>query len=213
MKKIALLGMCAAMLMAAEAGAAVLYDSGGFAGYTIGDLDGQNGWTGGVTPGANIGGGIMDLGGVLGLGAYLVHDDANPSAYGVWTHSLAPTTDQFISVNWLQYVDGGTFGVVLYDGATTVASVAIPADAAWHQWQMDVDLSTNQATLFMDSSFVTSFATSGSTSVDSVGLLANTGIGDGFYDNLSVTSVPEPAIAAMGLASAILVLPRRRAAK
>lgn len=215
MRGTAILGLCAAALITAQAGAGVLYDSNGFSFPEWGmEFEGHDGWVSHVYPEtAVIGAGIVNYGDG-NLFVYLADLEETPGAYGVWSHSLAPTSDPIVSTTWWQTVNGGVFGVALYDGATQVAAVQL-GDGTGGQYQLDANFTTNTATLYIDGAFNRSFATSGSTKVDSVGLVAFAPSGLAYFDNLVVTSsVPEPSLlAAIGIGSAVLMLPRRRAAE
>ena len=219
MRKGAPVAFAVAVLAAAALHAAVLFDSGGFGSpYDSGpggagaELAGQVGWSGGVAPdGAMIGGGVYYTGDqMVVLSSY----ETDTNSYGVWTHSLDPTSWPIVSTTWIQAGVAGNSavsGVGLYDGDTMIASVGLVGDDSWHNLQMDANFATHQVNIYLDGSLSGSFPFIG-TKADSVALFITGGSGFGYFDDLAVNSVPEPTVLAVLAGSSVLMLRRRRVA-
>jgi hypothetical protein len=207
-----------------------------FDSYTVGsDLDGQSTnpsdptdlaavWNGLVRPAGTQIGAVID-----GVGAdhyaYLANADTNEVATGAWYHHLAvPASDQQIHVSWAGWTVNGalaptqSFGLSLRvhgDDLNDVVRVYLNQDDAYHAYTMNVNLFDHTAAVSVDGATPTLISLpAGVTSIDELSLFANGGMGTGtsafgYFDDISASSVPEPAFLSV-FGAAGLLLGRRR---
>jgi hypothetical protein len=187
--------------------------------FTTGPLAGQQGWTGV--------GGTVETGtvfaGVQAVGFDTTGVSTQRNAVSVPTAgqgSLVQVSDEFFisavngSAVWDPLLIDGNAGFVgqleIIDGVavlgladSSVGSVPVSI-GAWHNYTMDFNFATGIQSAFVDGVLIgTGPLATASTDVDALGMGINEASGStaqGFADNLSLTSVPEPSTWAMMLA-------------
>lgn len=220
----------AALTAATALGGSVLYDSGGFEGYALGSLPGQDGWVEDTTdPSYGTVDVIADPTGA-GMGQVIVLDP--PGTAGGWLgafRAFGPSTAPIVIIEWDQwradtndnfwYADSVAFDgwwAMQWDqnGQASAYFFDFGVDVTPGIWQhvtYTIDTLNGTATVDIDG---TSFTTNQpDLSIDGIDLEVEPteagGAGGPVYlDNLLVTQVPEPA--ALALLAVGLVALRRR---
>jgi len=226
--------MCVGLVLAAVSPlmAADLYNSGGFEGYSLGDLPGQDGWVDDTTS--------PDYGKVQvvndptgsGMGQMIALDP--PGTAGGWLGAyrpVSPSTLPIVTIEWDQYRTGITDNLwvadaIAFDGwwamqwdqnfqaSSYYFEFGVPVSAnVWQHVKYTIDTALGTATV--DIAGVGSFTSSQpDTVINGIDLElepSESGGADGpmYIDNLSMSQLPEPA-SLMLLALGGLLLVRRR---
>ncbi len=223
----------AVLLVAGPVLADSLYDSGGFEGYSLGDLPGQDGWVEDTTDPAY--GKVQVISDPTGSGMGQVIALDPPGTAGGWlgaARAAGPSTLPIVTIEWDQYRTGLTDNLWVADSTAFDGWWAMQwdqnAQASSYYFEFGVPVATNvwqhikytidnaAGTAMVEIAGVGSWSSAQpDTAIDGIVFeLEPTEAGgeDGplYIDNLSMSQLPEPASLGLLALGALLLVRRRR---